>query len=282
MPNENTSLPYQYPEHLRYTLETLPACCGVYIFYGEDQTFPLYIGKSINIRSRVLAHFRTPAEAKLLRMTSRIDCVETVGEIGALLLESQMIKNQRPLFNKRLRVTRKLCSLRVSESSTRIVFSNETDFSCAEDLFGLFKTRYAAIEQIRDIADQQRLCYGALGLEKLSSNRPCFRYSLGRCTGVCCGMESLSEHQQRLKKALDAMRIRSWPYPGRIAIEERSASHSEFHVLKNWLYLGTVKTLAAAKALQMPTAHFDRDSYKILCQHVFKQKGLAITLLDGE
>ncbi|KAB7895287.1 excinuclease Cho [Rouxiella sp. S1S-2] len=279
MQNENTLL-YQYPEHLRHTLDTLPSRSGVYVFYGLDHTFPLYIGKSVNIRSRVQAHFRTAAEAKLLRMTSSINYFETVGEIGALLLESQMIKQQRPLFNKRLRVTRKLCSLQVSDGTTRVIFSNETDFSTADDLFGLFKTKMAAIEKLREIADQERLCYGALGLEKLSAKRACFRYSLGRCAGVCCEKESLEAHQLRLKSALEAMRIRSWPYPGRIAIEEKSEQRTEYHVLNNWFYLGTVSTLDAAKEVNIAPPHFDRDSYKILCQHVLKHKGLAITLLD--
>ncbi|MCC3747977.1 excinuclease Cho [Rouxiella badensis] len=280
MPNENTPLLYQYPEHLRHTLETLPARSGVYIFYGQDQTFPLYIGKSVNIRSRVLAHFRAVDEAKLLRMTCNIEYVETVGEIGALLLESKMIKDRRPLFNKRLRVTRKLCSLRVDDQTTGIVFSNELDFSTSEDLFGLFKTKFAAIEKLRDIADEQKLCYGALGLEKLSAKRACFRFSLGRCAGLCCGKETRVEHQTRLKMALEAMKVRSWPYPGRIAIEEESGQQTEYHVLNNWFYLGTVSTLEAAKGVQTATPHFDRDSYKILCQHVFRHQGLNITLLD--
>lgn len=280
MQNENTSLIYQYPEHLRHTLDTLPSRSGVYVFYGLDHTFPLYIGKSINIRSRVQAHFRTVAEAKLLRMTSSIECFETIGEIGALLLESQMIKEQRPLFNKRLRVARKLCSLQVTDSATRVIFSNETDFSSAEDLFGLFKTKMAAIEKLREIADQQRLCYSLLGLEKLAANRACFRYSLGRCAGVCCEKETVDAHQSRLKEALESMKIRSWPYPGRIAIEETFNEKSEYHVLDNWFYLGTVDSLDAAKAVLKTPAHFDRDSYKILCQQVFKHEGLAITLLD--
>jgi len=279
MQNENILL-YQYPEHLRHTLDTLPSRSGVYVFYGLDHTFPLYIGKSVNIRSRVQAHFRTAAEAKLLRMTSSINYFETVGDIRVLVLESQMIKQQRPLFNKRLRVTRKLCSLQVSDGTTRVIFSNETDFSTADDLFGLFKTKMAAIEKLREIADQERLCYGALGLEKLSAKRACFRYSLGRCAGVCCEKESLEAHQLRLKSALEAMRIRSWPYPGRIAIEEKSEQRTEYHVLNNWFYLGTVSTLDAAKEVNIAPPHFDRDSYKILCQHVLKHKGLAITLLD--
>jgi excinuclease Cho len=49
--------------HLRPWLEALPKSAGVYLFHGESDTLPLYIGKSVNIRSRVLSHLRTPDEA---------------------------------------------------------------------------------------------------------------------------------------------------------------------------------------------------------------------------
>jgi excinuclease Cho len=51
---------YEYPEHLRPWLEALPKLPGVYQFHGESDTMPLYIGKSVNLRSRVLSHLRTP------------------------------------------------------------------------------------------------------------------------------------------------------------------------------------------------------------------------------
>ncbi|SQI36926.1 Excinuclease cho [Serratia plymuthica] len=90
---------YQYPEHLRTSLEVLPKSPGVYLFHGLSDSMPLYIGKSVNIRSRVMAHFRTQDEARLLRQTQRISFHETAGELGALLLEAQLIKQQQPLFN---------------------------------------------------------------------------------------------------------------------------------------------------------------------------------------
>ena len=64
---------YAYPEHLREQLVGLPAAPGVYLFHGDASfSMPLYIGKSINIRSRVMAHLRTPAEAAMLRQSVRI------------------------------------------------------------------------------------------------------------------------------------------------------------------------------------------------------------------
>ncbi|MGM1234481.1 endonuclease, partial [Escherichia coli] len=39
---------YEYPEHLRSFLNDLPTRPGVYLFHGESDTMPLYIGKSVN------------------------------------------------------------------------------------------------------------------------------------------------------------------------------------------------------------------------------------------
>jgi excinuclease Cho len=66
----------------------LPSGPGVYIFHGQEGALPLYIGKSVNLRSRVLSHLRNPDEANLLRQTRRISHIRTAGEIGALLLEA--------------------------------------------------------------------------------------------------------------------------------------------------------------------------------------------------
>ncbi len=101
-----TALPHQIcPD----SLAALPRTSGVYVFKGEG-TLPLYIGKSVDIRSRVLAHLRAQDEAEMVAQTRRVDFIETAGEIGALLLEAWLIKQQSPLFNVRLRRLRKLAA----------------------------------------------------------------------------------------------------------------------------------------------------------------------------
>jgi excinuclease Cho len=110
---------YEYPEHLRPWVEALPNLPGVYLFHGESDTLPLYIGKSVNLRSRVLSHLRTPEEAAMLRQARSISWQRTAGELGALLLEAQLIKERQPLFNKRLRRNKQLCSLLLEDSARR-------------------------------------------------------------------------------------------------------------------------------------------------------------------
>ncbi|MEQ9769315.1 excinuclease Cho [Pectobacterium jejuense] len=270
---------YQYPEHLRTELDGLPTAPGVYVFHGDSETLPLYIGKSINIRARVLSHMRTRKEAKLLRQTRRITFIETAGEIGALLLEAQMIKQQVPLFNKRLRRSRQLCSFHFDGRFIEVVYAKNVDFSTTSCLYGLFSHRLAAVNALKTIADEEKLCLGVLGFEHLPAGRACFRHALKKCIGACCGKESISEHQRRLSIRLEAMKLSCWPYPGRIAIKESRQGKTDYHIIHNWFYLGTVARLSEVAALKRVAANFDSDGYKILCKPIVSN-GVDIILLD--
>jgi excinuclease Cho len=257
---------YQYPEHLRPWLEALPKQPGVYFFHGESEAMPLYIGKSVNIRSRVLSHLRTPDEAAMLRQARRITWTQTAGELGALLLEARLIKEQQPLFNKRLRRNRQLCSLQLRDGKPQVVYAKEVDFSTAPNLYGLFANRRAALQTLQTLADDQQLCYGLLGLEPLSRGRACFRSALRRCAGACCGKESVEHHQQRLLDGLGALSITCWPWPGAVALKESRQEMTHYHIIHNWLWLGAVDNLADAAELLRAPAGFDQDGYKILCK----------------
>lgn len=237
---------YEYPEHLRSFLNDLPTRPGVYLFHGESDTMPLYIGKSVNIRSRVLSHLRTPDEAAMLRQSRRISWICTAGEIGALLLEARLIKEQQPLFNKRLRRNRQLCALQLNEKRVDVVYAKEVDFSRAPNLFGLFANRRAALQALQSIADEQKLCYGLLGLEPLSRGRACFRSALKRCAGACCGKESHEEHALRLRQSLERLRVVCWPWQGAVALKEQHPEMTQYHIIQNWLWLGAVNSLEEA------------------------------------
>lgn len=257
---------YEYPEHLRPWLDTLPGQPGVYFFHGESDAMPLYIGKSVNIRSRVLSHLRTPDEAAMLRQARRITWICTAGELGALLLEARLIKEQQPLFNKRLRRNRQLCSLQLNTEKPQVVYAREMDFSSTPELYGLFVNRRAALHALQSIADEEKLCYGLLGLESVTRGRGCFRSALHRCAGACCGKESIEEHDRRFLAAMARLRLVCWPWKGPISLQEVGEEMTQYHIIHNWLWLGAVDTLSQAAELLRTPAGFDHDGYKILCK----------------
>ncbi len=271
-------VPYEYPVHLREAVSQLPASPGVYIFHGEREDLPLYIGKSVNLRNRVLSHLRNPEEASMLRQARAISHITTVGEIGALLLEARLIKQQQPLFNQKLRRNRQLCALRLQDGRPEIVYSKDINFAVAPDLYGLYASRRAAIDALHELADTQRLCLGALGLEKLPRDKPCFRSMLNKCAGVCRGDETLDAHHDRLLASLQAMHIVCWPYTGAIGLIERLGDACQIHVIRNWCYLGSVNDLKEATQLDSPATGFDADGYKILCKPILSGQVEVISL----
>ncbi|MAT08030.1 MAG: excinuclease ABC subunit C, partial [Chloroflexi bacterium] len=69
-----------------------PAKPGVYLFYSQD--FPIYIGKAVNLRSRIRSYTdpRSPRIQQMVQKADRIDISITNTETQALLLEANLIK----------------------------------------------------------------------------------------------------------------------------------------------------------------------------------------------
>lgn len=264
----------------RAILDALPRTCGVYIFKG-DGTLPLYIGKSVNIRSRVISHLRTPEEQRMIAQTRRVDFIETAGEIGALLLESQMIKAQSPLFNQRLRRIRSLCSIRLSATKEgfvpEIVSSKSVKLGETPELYGLFSSPHAASSKLKALAQEHQLCLSALGLEK-TSQRGCFGLQIKSCLGACVGKEDRRTHDQRLRTALMDSQVQIWPFAGPVDVVEESNGWVQRHRVHNWCYLGTQCSKTGDNGLSLEAEtnsnnsitnpEFDLDSYKILVKPI--------------
>ena len=188
---------YSGDEKIRKQIEELPESPGVYIFYDENN-LALYIGKSKNIKDRVITHYssdhQSSRELQLTKSIKRIDYIQTAGELGALLTESRLIKEMLPVFNRTLRRKRQMIALEkiilpngYSSFDLKIVDNLErVDFS---SLFGIFKNKRSAVEVMRLIVKKYGLCPKLLGLEK--SKTSCFEYKLGRCKGACSGLGRL-------------------------------------------------------------------------------------------
>lgn len=249
-------------------LEKIPDRPGVYRFFGENE-LPLYIGKSIHLKQRVLSHFAADhsqtKEMSLSQQTKRIDWIETQGELGALLLEAKLIKEMLPIHNRRLRRKSALCTWQLVKKGEALVpnlkrATNE-DFDITETLYGLYASEREAQRALRTLATDHQLCLSLLGIEKITAGRPCFAQQINRCRGACCGKESLEEHNKRLLEGFHHLQLSIWPYGGPIGIREDGV----VHVIHQWCYLGTVDREEDWHALiSEGTPVFDRDTYQLL------------------
>src|SRR5256714_844237 len=73
---------------------------GVYVF-RDERGRPLYVGKSVSLRTRARAHFCAPAG--WTERAEVVDYVPTASELGALVLENRLIKRWRPPGNVKLK-----------------------------------------------------------------------------------------------------------------------------------------------------------------------------------
>lgn len=253
--------------------DAMPDTHGVYLFYGAND-LPLYIGKANNLRRRVLSHFSgdhaSDRELQLCQQTERIECLPCSGELGALLLESQLVKSRMPGHNRQLRSNEEVCSWRLVNRGTHLqaMLARANDLFFAHDpgLYGLFSSARAASQALHAIAEEHGLCPILLGLEKAKQdqakeNKPCFASQVGKCNGACAGRESLAAHDARLVQALINLQLRPWPWAGAIGLREGDVTH----VVHGWAYLGSAADEAGVAALiARGQPRFDRDVYLIL------------------
>ncbi len=257
--------------------DELPESPGAYVFHGEDGAV-LYVGRSANIRARVLSHFSGRAhggrDVHITGEVKRVEWIETTGELGASLKEAGLVKRLAPRYNATRSTGEEACSWRwrveTHSAPPEIVTGADIGFDDARDLYGVFRSRASAVQALREIARAHGLCRRLLGIERGRSEGPCSAHAHEHCRGACVGAESPLGHAMRLVQALSRLRLRPWPYEGRIMIRERdhATERCELHVLDRWRYLGTVRSEAELYELDAMTepGPFDLDTYRILAR----------------
>jgi DNA polymerase-3 subunit epsilon len=272
------------PQLDRAAVDAIPEAPGVYVFYGEGNAV-LYVGKSNAMRTRVLAHFsngiRSEPALRLAREVRRIDWQRTAGELGALLREARLVKELGPQYNRQLRETGALCGFILEAGALRLAESAELDADALGGVNGLFRSRRAAMQALRALADEHRLCLQSLGVEARRGGA-CFRHQIGRCAGACAGRESIQLHYARTAAALARFRAPAWPYRGPVGIVEHDAAReaTDVHVVDRWCLLGTAACDAEVAELleQSRSPRFDYDDYRILERHLARGGARVVEL----
>jgi len=260
-------------------LKNLPEAPGVYIFKSDNA--PLYIGKSKNIKSRIMSHLSSSNNSsltqKILSQTTTIVTHQANGELEALINESMLIKKLQPIYNKKLRHARQLVVLKLIENhSTYFEVKPEVldiiDPNEMSSILGVFKSIKQAKEFLTRKSEEYNLCDKLLNLEK--TNRHCFGFMLGRCKGACCKKESFLRYNVRVKEAFQR-KFKPWPFEGPIVIEEAENEDKKTkHFVDKWCYLGQVQDSSDIENNSVPSGDlkFDVDIYKILASFILSER----------
>jgi DNA polymerase III subunit epsilon len=186
------------PPAERPDLSRLPEDPGVYVF-RDARGRPLYVGKSVSVRSRARAHFCAPAG-----WTERAEVVDykpTLSELGALVLENRLIKQWRPPGNRRLKRTDSYVYLRCRLDIAYPVLEVAGEPAPGHAVnVGPLRPRGAAQELADQLNSlfQLRHCGRKLTLREHRS----LYGQMGRCLSPCLGDLDPNAYRRRLDEAL--------------------------------------------------------------------------------
>ncbi|MDO4284313.1 MAG: excinuclease ABC subunit UvrC [Eubacteriales bacterium] len=195
--------------HVEEELKKLPHKPGVYIMHDEQDTI-LYVGKAVNLHNRVRSYFRKiegrgPQIDRMVEQIARFEYIVTDSELEALVLENNLIKENRPKYNTMLKddKTYPYIKVTVGEMYPRLLFSRTMKKDKAR-YFGPFTSAAALKDTIKLINRMYglRSCHRVLPRD-CGKERPCLNYHMGRCCAPCTGQVSEEEYRRRIGFALD-------------------------------------------------------------------------------
>jgi DNA polymerase-3 subunit epsilon len=227
-----------HPNLSEHLLGKLPEGTGVYYFLNE-QNQVIYIGKSKNIRKRVLSHLSNNGSRRSIELKesiAEIDFELTGSELIALLVESSEIKKHAPRFNraqKRKTMHYGLYAEKNEKGYYQLAIDktanhlNQSPETC-------FPNRGEARAVLSRLIERHWLCQKLCGM--YDTEGACFHYEIRQCNGACIGKESADIYNKRVMKALSSF----YQQHKNMLIIDKGRDENERSVvqLENGKYLG--------------------------------------------
>ncbi|CAB4892928.1 unannotated protein [freshwater metagenome] len=192
---------------------SIPVTPGSYQF-RDAQGRVIYVGKAINLRSRLSSYFADPKTlhprtASMMSFADKVEWIEVRNEVEALLLEYALIKEHKPRFNIRLQDDKSFPFMAITtdeEWPRAMMFRGKRRKGVR--YFG----PYVHPGAIRDTLElllrtfPVRTCAASKFKQHERLGRPCLLFHIEKCSGPCVGEVSPAEykvHVDGLMKFLD-------------------------------------------------------------------------------
>ncbi len=189
------------------TLKTLPSKPGVYLFKNAEGDI-IYVGKAVNLRSRVRSYFRDSSQhtlktRRLVAEIADIDFIIAQSELEALLLENTLIKKHQPHYNVQLKDDKRYPYIKVSwqEAYPRVTTTRRISNDGAR-FFGPYtmsSAAYQTLDLVRKIFPYRTCTRDITG----NDPRACLYYHIGRCSAPCIGAVTQEEYRATIDRLCD-------------------------------------------------------------------------------
>lgn len=192
--------------HVEEQLKKIPTKPGCYIYRDADGQI-LYVGKAINLRSRVRSYFRASANhsTRIARMVFRIRDIETLvvdSELEALVLECNLIKQHRPPFNVRLRDDKSYPYIVITkEKFPRVMFTRNPRRGGGKT-YGPYTSAYAVRETLGLLHKIFPLIPCGKSWSGKNEQRPCLYFHIEQCLAPCAGLSNPDEYARVIEQVI--------------------------------------------------------------------------------
>ena len=193
----------------------IPNSPGVYKFLNSDNKI-LYVGKSKNLKKRVKSYFQKEQNKKisnLVKETTKIDFIISESEHDALLLENNLIKENKPKYNILLRDDKTFPYIAISKDRFPKIYTTRKINHQKEEVFGPYtnvKSMRSILKLIKNLY-KIRNCNYVLSKENIDNKKfkVCLEYHLGNCKGPCEDKQKETEYENDISEIRNILKGRT-------------------------------------------------------------------------
>jgi len=214
--------------HLQPLLEGLPVKPGCYLM-KDSQGQVIYVGKAINLRSRVRSYFHASSShsSKIAEMVEHIADIEWIvvgSELEALILEMNLIKRHQPKYNVRLKDDKRFPYVRVTwaDDYPKVMMTRKV----VEDGSRYFGP-YTSVWAVHKTLDVLRKIFPYLTCDRVitgEDQRACLYYDIKLCLAPCIGAVTKEGYRRMIQDLCRFLQGHTDPIVTRLQNEMDSAS----------------------------------------------------------
>jgi excinuclease ABC subunit C len=168
----------------------VPDAPGAYLFRDGNGRV-IYVGKAKSLKKRLPSYWTKPLHARtegMMAQAGRVEWIVASGDVDALMLEYNLIKEHRPRFNIRYRDDKSYpyLAITVGEQWPRARVMRGRKRRGVRH-FGPYGHAYAIRETLDALTRvfPVRTCSDGFFDQRRRAGRPCLFYDIGRCAGPC-------------------------------------------------------------------------------------------------
>jgi excinuclease ABC subunit C len=196
-------------------LDNLPTRPGVYLMKDKQGTV-IYVGKAVNLRSRVRSYFQPStlriAASKTARLVHEVADIEIIvvdSELEALLTEINLIKSHQPHFNVRLKDDKRYPYIKVhwAEPFPKVTITRRM-IQDGSRYFG----PYTNVRAVHDTLDVLRKAFPYLTCDREITGqdaRACLYYDIKLCNAPCIGAVDQAAYRGMIEGLMEFLQGRS-------------------------------------------------------------------------